>query len=105
MERVKSFNVIFYDFNSKKFVPYDVIPHLVDRYKTAEKKPGTFDEFKEFIKNESLYQWWSRCEYEIVLQSWPNGDLEKKIDIHWQVMMNIDLITELLMECTAKSTD
>lgn len=98
MKRKKSFNVIFYDWNNKKFIPYDIIPHLVDHYKMAKQKPSTFEEFKEFIKHESLYQWWSRCEYEIILQSWPNGDLEKKIDIHWQVMMNIDLITEILID-------
>ena len=92
------FNVITWDPNSKKFVPYDVIPYLVEQYRKAKTKPQSFDEFKIFIAKESMYQWWSRCEYEIVLQSWPKGDIEKKIDVHQQVMMNIDIVAKILME-------
>ena len=98
---MKQFNVIIEDINSKKFVPYDVMPYLVQCYYEAEEtddRPGTLEEFKVFIKRHSMYRWWSRCEYEIVLQSWPTGNNEKKIDVYWQIMMNIDLITEILMK-------
>lgn len=95
---MKQFNVIVEDINSRKFIPYDVIPYLVKRYKDSKEKPKTFDEFKKFIEKESMYQWWSRCEYEAILKSWPTGSSEKKIDVHWQVMMNIDIITEILMD-------
>lgn len=101
---MKKFNVIIEDVNTRKFVPYDIIPYLVARYKDKKPKdkPITFDEFKKFIEKESMYQWWSRSEYEVVLQSWPIGKNEKKIDVHWQVMMNIDRITEIIMEETKK---
>lgn len=95
---MKQFNVIVEDINSKEFVPYDVMPYLVDQYKNAKTKPQSFDEFKVFVSKESMYQWWSRCEYEIILKSWPIGDIEKKIDVYQQVMMNIDLISEILMK-------
>ena len=95
---MKQFNIIVEDINSRQFVSYDVIPYLVDRYKEAKTKPKTFEEFKVFVKKESMYQWWSRCEYEVILKSWPTGNIEKKIDVHWQVMMNIDIIAEILME-------
>ena len=121
---MKKFNVIVYNINNNKFESYDVIPHLVSQYKKREDKPKTFDEFKEFVKNESLYQWWSRCEYEIILSPWPytsspserydkkgEDDIEawkehwkkhlkecEKIDVHYQVMMNLDVITNLVME-------
>ena len=95
---MKQFNVIVEDINSRKFIPYDVIPYLVHRYKEAKTKPKTFEEFKVFIEKESMYQWWSRCEYEVVLKSWPTGNIEKKIDVHQQVMMKIDIIAEILME-------
>ena len=120
----KEFNVIIYNINNKKFEPYNIIPYLVSRYNKKENKPKTFDEFKEFVKNESLYQWWSRCEYEIILGPWPytsspserydkkgENDVEawkehwekhldecKKIDVHYQVMMNLDVITTLVMD-------
>ena len=44
-----------------------------------------------------MYQWWSRCEYEIILESWPNTNVNEKWDVHRQVMMNIDIITSMLM--------
>lgn len=101
---MEHFNCIIYDFNKKEFVPYDVIPYLVDRYDDAKgkEKPKTLDEYKKFVKDWAMYQWWSRTEYEIVLQSWPGGRKEEKVDIYWQVMMNIDLVAKILMEVCAK---
>lgn len=94
------FNVIYLDYNARKMKEYDIIPHLKNCYNTKKKneRPKTFDEFKSFIIAESRYQWWARCEYEIIISSWPTGMCEEKWDIHDQVMMNIDLITELLMK-------
>ena len=106
---MKSFNVINWDPNRKVFEPYDVIPYLVDMYyKVCEdhqkypknkyfKVPNTFEEFKEFVQKESQYQFWGRCEYEIILSDWPGQQKEEKVDIYWQIMMNIDLITEIVM--------
>ena len=97
---MKQFNVIYYDFNTKRFEPYDIIPYLAEQYKKAKSKPKTLSEFKEFIKSNSMYQWWARCEYEVLLSPWPPSKKEAsyKMDIHEQVMMNIDVIANLLME-------
>ena len=104
---MKHFNVINYNCNAQKFELYDVIPYLVRTYKDLKKSkskqkynplPVTFDEFKKFIKDESLYQWWSRCEYEIVLVDWPCQKHEEKWDVYDQIMMNLDTITEIVME-------
>lgn len=97
---IKSFNVINFEFNSGKFEAYDVMPYLVNCYKTEkkDKRPVTFDEFKEFVKSKSMYMYWSRCEYEVILSDWPNQKTRKKIDIHWQIMNNIDIVTNVLME-------
>lgn len=94
---MKEFNVIVEDVNRREFIPYNVIPYLVRQYKEAKNKPTTFEEFKTFIEKESKYQWWARCEYEVILKEWPTGQREEKIDVHWQVMMNINTITEILM--------
>lgn len=95
---MKKFNVIIEDVNSGDFVPYNVIPYLKRCYLEEKKKPVILEEFKTFIEKNSMYQWWSRCEYEIILKSWPRGDKEKKIDVHQQIMMNIDIIAEILMK-------
>lgn len=95
---MKKFNVIIWDVNAREFVPYNIIPYLLNQYKTAKVKPTTTEEFAQFIKKESMYQWWGRCEYEIILKDWPCGQKEEKIDVYWQVMMNINIITEILIE-------
>ena len=107
---MQSFNVIIYDFNRKKFVSYDVIPYLVDcyyerierhkKYPKVEyyKVPKTFNEFKDFVKKESQYRFWSRSEYEIILIDWPCQVHEEKWDVFDQIKMNIEVITKIVME-------
>lgn len=95
---MNTFNVINYDFNGNEFVPYDVLPYLRKCYEKKENKPKTFEEFKKFIEEESLYQFWSRCEYEIILHDWPNDSHHEKWDVYKQIMMNIDIITEILLK-------
>lgn len=118
---MKSFNVIVYDFNRKKFIPYDVIPYLIGCYWDRVKRhtepndkiedsylndiryfkiPKTFTEFREFVKNESMYQFWSRCEYEIILSDWPPSKppVEEKWDVWDQIKMNLDIVTQIVMD-------
>lgn len=95
---MKSFYVIWQNFNHQKFEPYDIMPYLIDKYTESKKKPVSFEEFKSFIKVESMYQYWARCEYEIIICGWPNKETCEKWDIYKQIMMNIDIITEILME-------
>ena len=124
---MKQFNVINFNFNAKKFEAYDVIPYLVreyheqiERYNTAKleleeakteqeieiaksnldywRVPQTFGEFKKFVKDRAQYQFWSRCEYEIILVDWPCQKTEEKWDVYDQIMMNLDIVTQLVME-------
>lgn len=106
MARIKKeltpFYVINWDVNAQKFIKYDVMPYFVNCYKEAKKRrrkvPTTFDEFKEFVEGNSLYMYWARCQYEVILMDWPSSQTYKKIDVHWQVMMNLDIVTKILME-------
>ena len=99
---MKSFNVIIYDPNLREFVKYDIIPYLIRTYnKKKERKetlPETFDEFKNFVKSESQYQFWARCEYEIILIDWPCQQKYEKWDVYKQIMMNLDIVTKVFME-------
>lgn len=95
---MKSFYVIVYDFNHKTFVSYDIIPYLKKCYCEVKDKPETLEEFKNFVESQSMYQWWSRCEYKIILSDWPNQRQQKKIDVHYQIMTNLDTVTKVLME-------
>ena len=96
------YNVINFDFNNKKMESYDIMPYLVQCYYDKKKKrkelPITFEEFKEFVKSNSQYMYWARCEYEIIISDWPCKQTWEKIDIHYQIMLNIDIVTKILME-------
>jgi hypothetical protein len=95
-----SFYVINFDANRADFVKYDVMPYFIKCYKEIKKKeerPVTFKQFKEFIERKSSYMYRSRCEYEIVLVDFPCNRSKKKIDVHWQIMNNIDVVTNVLM--------
>ena len=94
---MKSFNVIVYNFNTKKFEPYDIMPYLVDRYERLKAKDRPLS-LKKFIEDEARYQWWSRCEYEIILSDQPPSGVEEKWDVFKQIMMNIDVIRDILEE-------
>ena len=101
---MKSFNVIWWDFNDAEPESYDVIPYLVKCYNKSDHKPTTFEGFRDFVKHESQYMWWARCQYEILISDWPNKRHTVKWDIHKQVMMNIEIITNILMEEVTNGT-
>ena len=71
------FNVLEFDVNSRKTKPYDVLPYFrnswVSKYNKAEKdeikKTRSKELFKEYIRTEAHYQFWARCEYEILVAS------------------------------------
>jgi hypothetical protein len=93
------FNVIVDNVNTKKFEFYDVMPYFIRCYEETkkDKRPNTYEEFKEFVKGKSRYMYWGRCEWEIVLKPCISLDNEQKVDVHWQLMHNLDLITSILM--------
>lgn len=100
---MKSFNVLTFDVNTNKVVPYDIMPYLIRTYNEVKEKkykplPTTFEEFRKFVQDEAKYQWWSRCEYEIILVDWPCKRKEEKWDVYGQVILNLDIVTNLLME-------
>lgn len=132
---VKKFNVLEYNFTTKKVDYYDVLPYFRRCWKDKKfnfdkKDVKSKDDLKNWIKRSSHYQYWARCEYEFLIASWPFGSYQFKqdmsellkhgvnldniddnikfsntitkemckIDIHEQIMMNIDIITNILYE-------
>lgn len=140
-KKLTPFNVIVHGYNCKGVKAHDIMPYLIECYKETKKSkkkwkktPETFDEFKQFVIDESRYMYWARCEFEWLIGHWPFGskkmieDLVKhmrehlntnfdlddwkfkidacniitedmdKIDVYWQIMNNIDIVTRVLME-------
>ena len=96
---MKPFNVIIFDPNRRIFEAYDVMPYFVRVYKELKSnKPKTFEEFKDFVTRKGMYMYWSRCQYEIILRDWPCQQNAEKIDIWWQIKMNLETLVNLLMD-------
>ena len=97
---MKNFNVLIWDINGNKLTTTDVLPYFRDEYKCVkkDKRPQTINEWKEFIKSWGMYQYWARCEYEIIVSPWPTQNKNVKIDVWYQISNNIDIIAEILYE-------
>ena len=109
MDEKRKFYVLTWDFNRDKIEHYDVLPYLrnrleerIEKNKNDEdnyfKVPKSFTDFKKFVEDESLYQFWSRCEYEMIVHGWPVRKNDYKIDVHEQIMMNLDVISGILFD-------
>lgn len=94
------FYVIVDNVNRQDFERYDVMPYLVRCYDDTKKanRPKTYEEFKAFVESNSAYMYWARCEWELCLSGWISKTKTTKIDVHYQIMMNIDVVVNLLME-------
>ena len=93
----KHFNVLLWDFNNDKLEHYDVLPYLRKQC-LNEKAPDNYENFKTLVENESRYQFWARCEYEMICHGWPVRRNDYKLDVHEQIMMNIDIIASILWD-------
>ena len=106
---MKQFNVLHYDFNFG-VKPFDVLPRFrnawdCDKFNFGRDKVNTLEDLKTWVLRVSLYYFWSKCEHEFIMLPWPYSDnhekMEKemcKIDVHYQIKMNIDTIVGILWE-------
>lgn len=104
--KMKPFYTIIYDVNHKKFVKYNVMHYFLREYiesRTSKylKTPQTKEEFIEFVKEWGMYQFWSRCQYEIIITDWPGQTVEEKIDVWDQMEANLSVVADILMENVA----
>lgn len=60
--------VTHYDCNANKIVYYDVIKHREKFIKKLKKKCDTKEEFAEIMRREMMCSFWSKCEWELVIE-------------------------------------
>lgn len=101
------YNVLFYDFNNKKFISKNIfykgaLADIIEYIKREIELPiglsyeSTYNIIKKCIMKWAKYNYWSKREYEIIVGDLDENDIEgyKKIDIYYQILLNIDLITK-----------
>ena len=86
-------NVYVSDFNAREIKIHNIFDH--HRFLEAVmklKKITDYSEFCEELRKDLMYYYWSKCEWEIVLDDLAvRSDFEKlKIDVYEQVMLNSD---------------
>ena len=54
--------------NTDRIWDYDVLKYREDQIKKLKKKCATREEFAEAIRREMMWQYWSRCEYEVIIE-------------------------------------
>ena len=119
-------NVYKHDFNSNKIEKFNVF-NSISFYNSLydlKKKGKNYLDFAKELKYLVMYQFWSICEYEVVITSWPvymkseelerlyndwqsrksqgdklgiilpNLETELRIDIYEQIMVNYDKFAE-----------
>ena len=101
------FNVLEFDINSRKPKPYDVLPYFRECWKSkynkeekeAIKKTRSKELFKNYIRAEAHYQFWARCEYEMLVASWPFGSHRLIEDMREFLKNNPDLDLDNFVKC------
>lgn len=80
------------DVNNKKIIKYNIFNHYSFRQdlKDIIKKIKNKDEFSEKMKRSTMYYFWSKCEYEILITTWlGRKDFKgEKIDVYDQLQLN-----------------
>jgi hypothetical protein len=76
-----------------EFVSYNVFDHYsFDEAvrKDFKKYKDDFNAFADKLKSEAMYYYWSKCEWEMLLSTWPPCDRyqPKKVDVYDQLCLN-----------------
>ena len=88
--------VIVEDFNGRRIEEYDIFEHsefMNDVRKAYRKHRTDFDAFAEKVRGSLFYYFRSKCEWEVIVSSWPASDRvpARKVDVYQQVMLNWDV--------------
>lgn len=95
-------NVLNWDNNLKKVKSINILDDdlkTIIYKKIRSKKIKNYKELKEFLNRRFQYHYWSRCEYEIAIGSIFMKDIieAEKIDVYDQIKINLDRITEYII--------
>lgn len=109
-------------FNSHEIEVFDVFRHISFRDNTINLKKKNLgkDEFSKELKSIAMYYFWSKCEYEVVITSWPpyidNAELQRlnkedpayeqnvrlsvgrKVDVYQQLELNWDRFVDYVYD-------
>ena len=101
-----TWNVYIEDINKRCIEVHNIFNHsrFVDDLKKARNKFKDDKEgFTEQLRRELMYYYWSKCEWEVIITSWPppRPDSEfddMKIDVYDQILLNWRVFVDYVWE-------
>ena len=92
-------NVYYGDFGGKKIRVGNIFDHggfMEDCREAYKKCADNREDFLDKVRWSLMYYYWSRCEWEIVLDLWPHRDGFDgyKVDVYDQVVLNWDKFSD-----------
>lgn len=109
-EKVKSltWNVIYHDINGDKIGTFNVFKHgrFVNDVRLALQKCKTRQAFSEELRSTTMYYFWSKCEWEVIISPWCGGKNTEdiKVDAYWQIMNNWEIFVDYIWNLKKKSS-
>ena len=96
-----------WDFNGKKLENFNIfcnwkfidgVQHTLDKY--FDISPYNFEDFKEDIRRELQYCFWSKREYELFIGDAFEEDINtyEKVDVYSQVLPNLDILCNYILD-------
>lgn len=82
---------------NNKIIRYNVLNDWEEDIRKIKKEIKEKTELKEWLIKEFKYYYWSRAEHEIIVSGLFRKEF-KKIDVWYQLELNIDIITDYVWE-------
>jgi hypothetical protein len=93
--RELEFRVFYEDVNSKQIKTKNVFSgeeFSIKELRKLARSCGNKDEFSGRLQQKLSYRYWGRCEHEVVITGWPDGNTNRKVGIFEQIMLNWPII-------------
>ena len=107
--------VYVYDINMRGIRQYNIFNHsgfCNSLYKefasvTETDTLPSYEEVEKILEKELRYYFWGKCEWEVVISSFPPSDKDKdlKVDVYSQVMLNFEKFVSYVYSCLFHDTD
>ena len=95
--------------NSGKIEQFNIFHHgsfLTETEVIFHENRKDFNAFQEELRRALRYYFWSKCEWEVVIDHWPHFDdprfKNEKIDVYDQVMLNWPVFTKYVWKTLKK---
>lgn len=98
---IPSYNVWIWNINHNALEAYDIVPRFVEsikRYIKPKDRPKTKEDLNEILKSDAHYYFWSKCEYEMLITSWPSSKNIEKVDVYQQLELNWPIFLDFFWE-------